>query len=115
MHDEAMRYAIAEYGPRISDINGMFKEPKAAFYLTKKELNVLFSKNGFNTNGVSWLKMIIKWGEVWEELIPSPNAVLDKHYENWAVYFRDLSDSDRTRLQMYGENNNVPIFPKAVE
>lgn len=114
MHDEAVRYAIAEYGPRISDINGISKEPKAAYFLTKKELNVLFSKNGFNTNGVSWLKMIIKWGEVWEELTPSASSILDRHYENWGVYFRDLSESDLTALKMYGDNHNVPIFPKVV-
>lgn len=115
MHDEAMRCAIAEYGPRISDINGISKEPKAAYYLTRKELNKLFSKNGFNTNGVSWLKMIIKWGEVWEEFTPSAASILDRRYENWAVYFTDLSESDLTRLKMFGENNNVPIFPKVAE
>ena len=112
MHDAAMRYAIAECGPRISDINGISKEPKAAYYLTKKELNVLFSKNGFNTNGVSWLKMIIKWGEVWEELTPSATTILDRRFDNWGVYFRDLSESDLTTLKMFAENHNVPMFPR---
>lgn len=115
MHDEAIRHAIAEYGPRISDINGISNEPRAAYYLTRKELDKLFTKNGFNTNGISWLKMILKWGETWEEVMPSASAVLDRHYESWAVYFRDLSESDLTRLKMFGENHNVPIFPKVAE
>lgn len=114
MHDEAIRYA-SEIGPRITDNNGIFKEPRATYYLTKTELKKLFSKNGFNTNGVSWLKMIITWGEVWEELTPSPASILNRNYESWLVCFVDLTESDRSRLYLYADNNNVRTFPKVAE
>lgn len=81
MHSEAERKAIG-IGPRITSSNNV-DSPVAGYYLTKKELRDLFARNGFNTNGVSWLKMIIGWKDIWEELAPSPTRILDKNDNSW--------------------------------
>lgn len=105
MHSEAERLAVS-IGPRISNING---QNKAAYYLTKKELKNLFTKNGFNTNGVAWLKMIISWKETWEEIAPSEGKILNRD-EDWRVYFIHINSNDLTALRMFGEDNGTPIL-----
>lgn len=105
MHTVAERHAV-NLGPRISTING---QPRAAYYLDKKELRNLFAKNGFNTNGVAWLKMIVGFKEFWEELAPSQATILDAN-ETWRVYFVHPCATDLIALKMFGENNSVPIL-----
>ena len=114
MHDEAERLAV-KIGPRPSDLNGNVDKPRMAYYLTKRELRNLFAKNGFNTNGVSWLKMIIGWREVWEEMAPTNARILDKNDNTWNVYFVHPNESDLTTLRMCGENKDTPIFAAGVD
>ena len=110
MHSEAERKAIS-IGPRTTNING---NPRAAYYLTKKELRDLFTRNGFNTNGVAWLKMIIGWKNTWAELAPTEAKILDKD-EDWKIVFLHPDYADYRTLQMYGEDNNVPILAVSEE
>lgn len=112
MHEEAIRCAIAEYGPRLTNVNGAWDTQRAAYYLTKKELDKLFTKNGFNTNGVPWLKMILKFGETWGENLPSQSTVMDRNFDSWQIVFVNLPESDLTRLKMFAENHNVLAFPR---
>lgn len=114
MHEEAERLAV-KIGPRISDLNGNTDTPRAAYYLTKRELRNLFAKNGFNTNGVSWLKMIIGWREVWEEMAPSNARILDKNDNMWNVYFVHINEQDLNYLRIYGESKDTPIFAAGVD
>lgn len=106
MHSEAERLAVS-IGPRISNVNG---RSEAAYFLTKDELRKLFSMNGFNTNGVPWLKMIITFKEVWEEVAPSPTRILDKDDNGWRMYFVHINPSDLLTLKMFGEDNRVPVL-----
>lgn len=105
MHSEAERLAVS-IGPRISNING---QNKAAYYLTKKELKNLFTKNGFNTNGVAWLKMIVSWKETWEEIAPSEGKILNRD-EDWNVYFIHINVNDLTALKMFAEDQGTPML-----
>ena len=105
MHDLAERKAVS-IGPRTVNING---EPKAAFYLSKKELNDLFTRNGFNTNGVAWLKMIIRFKETWDEVAPSPSVILNRD-EDWKVVFIHPNKTDLTSLKMYAEDSSLQML-----
>lgn len=106
MHGLSERKAI-ELGPRILTING---KTRACYYLTKEELKVLFAKNGFNPNGVSWLKQIICFKEIWGEVGPSVQTILDPEQDEWQIIFINLDATSLLNLQLFGENNDTPIL-----
>jgi len=111
MHALAERKAV-EMGPRVLSVNG---QENLAYYLTKKELSKLFSMNGFNTDGVPWLKQINKFVEVWNEVGPNSARILNKEDNNWRICFVHLNQSDLITLKFFSEDKNIPILAAVAE
>lgn len=73
MRDLARAEAIRQ-GPKLIDVNG---KKKVAFALTKENLKHIYETAGYNTDGIAWLKQIIRW-RILGELPPKDEVVLCK-------------------------------------
>lgn len=113
MHSLAYAKAI-QIGPRVVYINGV---KRAAYSLNFEELKKIFTKEGYNINRITWRKTISTWGdpELWNELTPADNVLLNKNTVGWFMVFRTLSPSDLQTLRKFAEDHEIKALPWDLE
>lgn len=91
-------------GERIVEVGG---KRIAAYTVTKDELMEIFEREGFNTDGVSWLNMICRWRKV-GEYVPPDRVVKDPARDNWFVSpLFELTDTDKYNLKSFAGHNEI--------
>lgn len=104
MYEECRREAFKK-GPRVKKVNG---ELRVVYALSREELAKIFVKAGYRKERVAWLKVIMAFRDVWDELAPKDSIILNPE-EQWSVIFvQDLSDSQVLDLKFYAEDQHIP-------
>lgn len=102
MRDLARKAAI-DAGPKILEIND---QRRVAYAIDKNELKILYESNGFNTDGIGWLKQICRW-RLLGELVPNDATVQSKTSNDWAVCFITLNDAQELMLHSFAGRNEL--------
>lgn len=103
MHSICERKA-KEKGPRVKMVNG---EYRAVFCLTREELAKEFGKCGYKRERVAWLKVILEFRDIWDEITPKESVLMDPAEKDWFVIFVNLTKSEETELRMFAEDNQI--------
>lgn len=104
MYELCRREAIKK-GPRVMKVDG---QPRTVYGLRRDELAKIFVKEGFRKDRIAWLKIVIAFRDVWEEVAPKDSTILNPN-ESWSVAFiQNLTDAEILDLKFTAEDQHIP-------
>lgn len=104
MYEECRRAAIKK-GPTVYKVNG---EQRVVYALSREELAKIFVKAGYRKERVAWLKVIMAFRDVWDEIAPKDSVLLNPEERWYVVFVQDLSDTEILDLKFYAEDVHIP-------
>lgn len=104
MYEECRREAIKK-GPTVKIVNG---EQRTVYALTRDELAKIFVKAGYRKERVAWLKVIMAFRDVWDEIAPKDSVILNPEELWYVIFVHNLSDSEVLDLKLFAEDEHIP-------